>query len=65
MPDGRLERVQRSSTLALSAAMAIVGVALVVVTLANGGGVLARGLVFGVLLAVAGGGRLYLTWRRL
>jgi hypothetical protein len=57
--------LHRSSTLALSAAMAGVGVVLVVVTLAGGGGVLARGLIFGVLLAVAGAGRLYLTWRRL
>ena len=65
MPDDRLQRLHRSSTLALSAAMAGVGVVLVVVTLAGGGGVLARGLIFGVLLAVAGAGRLYLTWRRL
>lgn len=65
MPDDGLRRLQRSSTLVLSAAMAIVGVVLVVVTLASGGGVLARGLIFGVLLAIAGAGRLYLTWRRL
>ena len=45
--------------------MAVVGVVLVVITLASGGGPLARGLIFGVLLAVAGAGRLYLTWRRL
>jgi hypothetical protein len=62
--DGGLRGVHRSSTLVLSAAMAIVGVALIVVTLANGGGPLARGLIFGVLLAIAGAGRLYFTWRR-
>jgi len=65
VPDDGLGRLRRSSTLALSAAMAIVGVVLVVVTLASGGGVLARGLIFGVLLAIAGAGRLYVTWRRL
>jgi hypothetical protein len=65
MPDGGgLRGLHRSSTLVLSAAMAIVGIVLVVVTLANGGGVLARGLIFGILLAVAGGGRFYFTWSR-
>jgi hypothetical protein len=56
--------LHRSSTLVLSAAMAIVGIALVVVTLASGGGLLARGLIFGVLLALAGAGRFYFTWSR-
>jgi hypothetical protein len=62
--DGGLRRLHRSSTLVLSAAMAIIGIALVVVTLVNGGGVLARGFIFGVLFALAGAGRLYFTWRR-
>ena len=57
--------LHRSSTLVLSAAMAVVGIVMVVVTLANGGGPLARGIVFGVLLALAGGGRFYFTWRRM
>jgi hypothetical protein len=62
--DGGLRGLHRSSTLVLSAAMTIVGIALVVVTLAHGGGILARGLLFGVLFALAGAGRLYFTWRR-
>jgi len=65
MPDdGGLRGLHRSSTLVLSAAMAVVGIALVVVTLANGGGLLARGFVFGVLFALAGAGRFYFTWQR-
>jgi hypothetical protein len=62
--DGGLRGLHRSSTLVLSAAMTIIGIALVVVTLANGGGPLARGFIFGVLFALAGAGRLYFTWRR-
>jgi hypothetical protein len=64
LPDDGLRGLHRSSTLVLSAAMAIIGIALVVVTIANGGGAFARGVVFGVLFALAGAGRLYFTWRR-
>ncbi|HEX4344758.1 MAG TPA: hypothetical protein VHZ31_04275 [Solirubrobacteraceae bacterium] len=64
MRDG-LGGVHRATTLVLSAAMALIGIALVVVTLRNGGGPLARGVVFGVLFALAGAGRLYFTWRRM
>jgi hypothetical protein len=64
MPDEGLRGLHRSSTLVLSAAMAIVGIALVVVTLSHGGGLLSRGFIFGVLFALAGAGRLYFTWRR-
>jgi len=60
----RLRSAHRLSTLVLSAAMMLIGIALVVVTLANGGGPLARGVIFGVLFALAGAGRLYFTWRR-
>ena len=60
----RLRGAYRLSTLVLSAAMMLIGIALVVVTLANGGGPLARGVIFGVLFALAGAGRLYFTWRR-
>jgi hypothetical protein len=63
MADDGSPGLHRSSTLVLSAAMAVVGVALVIVTLSSGGGVLARGLLLGVLLAIAGGGRFYVTWR--
>jgi hypothetical protein len=57
--------IHRRATLVLSAVMLVLGVAIVVVTLANGGGPLALGLLLGVLFAGAGGGRLYVTWRRL
>lgn len=42
----------------------LLGVALVVRTLVAGGGATAVGLVFGVLLAVAGGLRIYAERRR-
>jgi len=61
----RLRDAHRRSTLVLSIVMTLVGIALVVVTLTNGGGPLARGFIFGVLFALAGAGRTYFTWRRI
>lgn len=58
MPDPR--GVHRSATRLLSLAMVAIGIALVVRTLAAGGGGLALGLVLGVLFVAAGGARLYL-----
>ena len=46
-------------TQVLSAAMILIGVALVVRTLAEGGGGVALGLLLGVLFIAAGVGRLY------
>ena len=46
-------------TQVLSAAMILIGVALVVRTLAEGGGAVALGLLLGVLGIAAGVGRLY------
>jgi hypothetical protein len=43
--------------------MALIGVALIVRTLAGGGGALALGLLLGVLFVAAGVGRLYLESR--
>ena len=63
MPDGR--GVHRSTTLLLSAAMVVVGIAMLVRTLGAGGGPLALGTVLGVLFVAAGAGRLYFTWRQL
>jgi hypothetical protein len=57
--------IHRRATLVMSALMLVLGLAIVVVTLANGGGPLALGIVLGVLFAGAGGGRLWVTWRRL
>jgi hypothetical protein len=51
-------------TRVLPALMALIGVALIVRTLAAGGGAVAIGLVFGVLFLAAGAGRLYLESRR-
>jgi hypothetical protein len=55
--------VHRSATLVMSAVMFVLGLAIVVVTLANGGGPFALGIVLGVLFTAAGAGRLYFTWR--
>ena len=63
MPDGR--SVHRSATLLLSAAMVVIGIAMLVRTLGAGGGPLALGFVLGLLFVAAGAGRLYFTWRRL
>jgi hypothetical protein len=61
MPEPR--DVHRASALVLSAAMVAIGIAMVVVTLSNGGGPLAIGTILGALFVVAGGGRLWITWR--
>lgn len=62
MPDPR--QLHQRSTLFLSAVMVLIGVALVVVTLRNGGGVLALGVLLGICFVGAGGARLYLLTRR-
>jgi hypothetical protein len=46
-------------TRALSALMVVIGVAIIVRTLAAGGGPLALGLLLGLLFVAAGAGRLY------
>jgi len=51
-------------TVLMSAAMLVLGVAMIVITLSRGGGPLAIGLLFGVLFILAGGGRLWMTLRR-
>ena len=61
MPEPR--DVHRAGSLVLSAAMVGLGVVMLVVTLAGGGGPLALGVILGVLFVVAGGGRLWLTWK--
>ncbi len=52
------------ATLVLSAAMVVIGLAMLARTLAAGGGPLAVGTVLGILFVAAGAGRLYITWRR-
>jgi hypothetical protein len=61
MPDPR--EVHRASSLVLSAAMVVIGVVMLAVTLSDGGGPLAIGTILGVLFVAAGGGRLWFTWR--
>jgi hypothetical protein len=51
-------------TRVLPALMMVIGLALIVRTLAAGGGALAVGIVFGVLFLAAGAGRLYVEARR-
>ena len=62
MPDPR--QLHRTSTRLLSIVMLAIGVALIVRTVAAGGGGLAVGLVLGVLFVAAGGARLYLQARQ-
>jgi hypothetical protein len=47
------------ATKVLSALMIVIGVAMIVRTLAAGGGAVALGLLLGVLFVAAGAGRLY------
>ena len=62
MPTPR--QAHRTATDVLSLLMVIIGVALVVSTLALGGGPLATGVVVGALFCALGVGRLYLQHRR-
>jgi len=52
--------LHRSSTRLLSAAMVVIGIVLLVVTLSRGGGAIAIGVVMGVLFVAAGASRLYI-----
>ena len=59
MPEPR--DVHRGATRVLAAVMFVLGAALVISALAQGGGPLSTGVVFGLLLAAAGAGRFLLT----
>jgi hypothetical protein len=56
-----VQRAYLASTRLLSAALLLVGVAMVVSTLAHGGGALAVGVLLGAGLVVVGAGRLWLA----
>ena len=58
-----VERLYRSSTMLIGAITSLIGIAMVVTTLARGGGPLAVGVVVGVLFALLGAGRLFLAVR--
>jgi drug/metabolite transporter (DMT)-like permease len=59
-----VERAYQHSTRLLGSLIAVLGVAMVVTTLARGGGPLALGVVLGVLFAVLGSARVYLAGPR-
>jgi hypothetical protein len=61
MPKPR--QVRQSFNRFTSAAMVVIGIALLIRTIAAGGGALASGIVLGVLFIAAGVGRIYLQWR--
>ena len=56
-----MERAYNQSTRVMGALIAVLGVVMVVTTLARGGGPLALGVVLGVLFAVLGSARVYLA----
>jgi drug/metabolite transporter (DMT)-like permease len=56
-----VERAYNQSTRLMGALIAVLGVVMVVTTLARGGGPLALGVVLGVLFAVLGSARVYLA----
>jgi len=58
-----VERAYRLSTRALGAAICVLGVAMIVSTLASGGGPLALGVVAGAAFALLGAARVYLASR--
>ena len=51
-------------TLVLSGLMVVLGIGMLVRTIAAGGGPLATGILFGVLFVAAGAGRLWVERRR-
>ena len=56
-----VQRAYLASTRVLSGLLLLVGLAMVVSALLRGGGATAMGVVFGVLLALVGAGRLWLA----
>ena len=56
-----MQRAYRHSTLLLGGMISLLGVAIMVTTLAAGGGPLATRFVLGAMLALLGAGRVYLA----
>jgi len=52
-----------AATVVLSSIVALLGLAMIVVAVAQGGGPLARGVLVGALFLLAGGGRAWLAWK--
>jgi hypothetical protein len=55
--------LHRTSTRILSTVLLVLGLAMIVVTVAGGGGPLATGVLLGLLFAAAGAGRLWVASR--
>ena len=55
--------MRRSYTRVMSILMIVIGIAILIRTIAAGGGAAATGVLLGVLFVAAGGGRLYLQYR--
>jgi len=53
--------VHRQTTRFFSAALVVIGIVMLVVTITQGGGPLALGVLLGILFVAAGLGRLYLA----
>ena len=53
--------LHRTSTRILSTVLLVLGVAMIVVTVASGGGPLATGVLLGLLFTAAGAGRLWVA----
>ena len=56
-----MERAYLATTRVLSAALLVLGLVMIVVALVGGGRALAVGVLLGLLLALVGAGRLYLS----
>lgn len=52
-----------NATIVLSSLVALIGVAIVVRTIAGGGGPVAQGVLIGALFALAGAGRAWMAWK--
>lgn len=59
MPPPR--NVHRGATRVMSTLMVVLGVAILIITIAGGGGPMATGMILGVLFVAAGVGRLYVS----
>ena len=62
-PMAPMERIGSSGTRVLSVAITVIGVAIVVRTVAAGGGVASIGVLFGAIFMLLGLARLYLSVR--
>ena len=58
-----MDRLYRSTTVLIGSITCAIGIAMVVTTLARGGGPLSVGIVVGVLFALLGAGRVWLAGR--